>query len=419
MSENGHGGNGSAPRDADQGRLPVRPGNPLVPGLRGLRDPRHGPGADARTGRSAGEDGLHLRDRLRRALRLLHGHLRDARHPRPRPGAGDGIATSRDDLSVWVVSGDGDSLSIGGNHLIHALRRNVPIKLLLFNNQIYGLTKGQYSPTRRPGRSPSRPRSAPRTIPSTRSRWRSAPTPRSSPARSTSRRSTSPRPCAPPPSTRAQPSSRSTRTATSSTTAPSTRCAARKARPTRSALEHGKPIRFGADGERGVVRSADGGLAVADVAEVGEEALVVHDAHLARSQPRDRAGAARREPDRARPRSASSATYAAGLRRQPPAGAGARPTPAPRSATSTSCCARATPGPSPSPFPALSSASGRGRSPVSGACGDRALEAPARPSKSRRSQLDPRRRTGAAAGRRAPRSASRSDARGQVTLRRP
>src|ERR1051326_3340446 len=68
------------------------------------------------------------------------------------PALATGIATSREDLSVWVVSGDGDSLSIGGNHLIHALRRNVPIKLLLFNNQIYGLTKGQYSPTSEKGK---------------------------------------------------------------------------------------------------------------------------------------------------------------------------------------------------------------------------------------------------------------------------
>jgi 2-oxoglutarate ferredoxin oxidoreductase subunit beta len=63
-----------------------------------------------------------------------------------------GLATSRPDLSVWVVSGDGDSLSIGGNHLIHALRRNVNIKILCFNNQIYGLTKGQYSPTSEQGK---------------------------------------------------------------------------------------------------------------------------------------------------------------------------------------------------------------------------------------------------------------------------
>ncbi|MEO8850904.1 MAG: 2-oxoacid:ferredoxin oxidoreductase subunit beta [Allobranchiibius sp.] len=63
------------------------------------------------------------------------------------PAIATGLATSRADLSVWVVTGDGDALSIGGNHLIHALRRNVNIKILLFNNKIYGLTKGQYSPT--------------------------------------------------------------------------------------------------------------------------------------------------------------------------------------------------------------------------------------------------------------------------------
>jgi 2-oxoglutarate/2-oxoacid ferredoxin oxidoreductase subunit beta len=63
------------------------------------------------------------------------------------PAIATGLATARDDLSVWIVSGDGDSLSIGGNHLIHALRRNIPVNILLFNNQIYGLTKGQASPT--------------------------------------------------------------------------------------------------------------------------------------------------------------------------------------------------------------------------------------------------------------------------------
>ena len=67
------------------------------------------------------------------------------------PTFATGLATAREDLSVWVVTGDGDALSIGGNHLIHALRRNVNIKILLFNNEIYGLTKGQYSPTSRAG----------------------------------------------------------------------------------------------------------------------------------------------------------------------------------------------------------------------------------------------------------------------------
>ncbi|WP_226361803.1 2-oxoacid:ferredoxin oxidoreductase subunit beta [Pseudonocardia sp. ICBG1142] len=68
------------------------------------------------------------------------------------PTIATGLATSREDLSVWVVTGDGDALSIGGNHLIHALRRNVNIKILLFNNRIYGLTKGQYSPTSEVGK---------------------------------------------------------------------------------------------------------------------------------------------------------------------------------------------------------------------------------------------------------------------------
>ncbi|GLW29453.1 2-oxoacid:ferredoxin oxidoreductase subunit beta [Actinoplanes regularis] len=63
------------------------------------------------------------------------------------PAIATGLSASRPDLSVWVVTGDGDALSIGGNHLIHALRRNVNLKILLFNNRIYGLTKGQYSPT--------------------------------------------------------------------------------------------------------------------------------------------------------------------------------------------------------------------------------------------------------------------------------
>ena len=63
------------------------------------------------------------------------------------PAIATGLAVARPDLDVWVITGDGDGLSIGGNHLIHALRRNVDLKILLFNNQIYGLTKGQYSPT--------------------------------------------------------------------------------------------------------------------------------------------------------------------------------------------------------------------------------------------------------------------------------
>ncbi len=68
------------------------------------------------------------------------------------PAVATGLAMARPDLDIWVVSGDGDALSIGGNHLIHALRRNVNLNILMFNNQIYGLTKGQYSPTSEVGK---------------------------------------------------------------------------------------------------------------------------------------------------------------------------------------------------------------------------------------------------------------------------
>src|SRR4051794_25829391 len=67
------------------------------------------------------------------------------------PTFATGLKVARPDLSVWVITGDGDGLSIGGNHLIHAIRRNVDLKIILFNNEIYGLTKGQYSPTSRIG----------------------------------------------------------------------------------------------------------------------------------------------------------------------------------------------------------------------------------------------------------------------------
>jgi 2-oxoglutarate ferredoxin oxidoreductase subunit beta len=68
------------------------------------------------------------------------------------PAVATGLKMTRPDLQVWIVTGDGDALSIGGNHLIHVLRRNVGVKILLFNNRIYGLTKGQYSPTSEVGK---------------------------------------------------------------------------------------------------------------------------------------------------------------------------------------------------------------------------------------------------------------------------
>ena len=83
------------------------------------------------------------------------------------PAIATGLKLANPALDVWVVTGDGDGLSIGGNHLMHALRRNVGLKILLFNNEVYGLTKGQYSPTSRLGtRTPSSPVAAtPSTFP--------------------------------------------------------------------------------------------------------------------------------------------------------------------------------------------------------------------------------------------------------------
>jgi 2-oxoglutarate ferredoxin oxidoreductase subunit beta len=196
------------------------------------------------------------------------------------PAIATGIAASREDLSVWVVTGDGDSLSIGGNHLIHALRRNVPIKILLFNNQIYGLTKGQYSPTSEKGKI----------------------------TKSTPFGSEDP-PFNPLALALGAEASFVARTVDveKKHLAATLRAAAehdgaafieiyqncnvfndgafdavrgKGGAPNQIRLEHGKPIRFGADGERGVVRAPDGSLTVADLEDVGESALVVHDAHL-------------------------------------------------------------------------------------------------------------------------------------------
>ena len=95
------------------------------------------------------------------------------------PAIATGLAMARPDLDVWVITGDGDGLSIGGNHLIHALRRNVNLTILLFNNQIYGSDQGPVlADVASSARSPSRRRSARSTPRSTRCRWPSAPRPR-------------------------------------------------------------------------------------------------------------------------------------------------------------------------------------------------------------------------------------------------
>jgi 2-oxoglutarate ferredoxin oxidoreductase subunit beta len=198
------------------------------------------------------------------------------------PALATGLAAARPDLSVWVVSGDGDALSIGGNHLIHALRRDVPLKILLFNNRIYGLTKGQASPTSELGKvtksSPFGTTDAPfnpislalgagatfvaRTLDTDKQHL--------------------------PAMLRAAAAHPGAALIEIYQNCPVFNDGAFDAlteKKSRDAnvvvLEHGQPIRFGADGERGVIRGTDGDLAVVDVADVGEDALLIHDAQRA------------------------------------------------------------------------------------------------------------------------------------------
>ena len=178
------------------------------------------------------------------------------------------------------MTGDGDALSIGGNHLIHALRRNVPVKILMFNNQIYGLTKGQASPTSELGKvtksTPFGAQDEPfnplalalgagatfvaRTIDRDRAHMTEV--------------------------LRAAAQHKGSAFVEIYQNCPVFNDGAfaaltdkDRAAFNRIPLEHGEPIRFGADGEHGVARDADGDLAIVGVDDVGEDALVVHDAH--------------------------------------------------------------------------------------------------------------------------------------------
>ncbi len=198
------------------------------------------------------------------------------------PAIATGLAASRPDLSVWVITGDGDALSIGGNHLIHALRRNVNIKILLFNNRIYGLTKGQYSPTSEQGKvtkstpfgsldTPFNPVSlalgaeasfVARTIDSDRKHLTGI--------------------------LRAAADHRGTAfveiyqncpiyndDAFAAVTAPGSRD------EHLIRLEHGEPVRFGADGHLGLRFGQYGSLEAVDAADADPASLLTHDAHAA------------------------------------------------------------------------------------------------------------------------------------------
>ena len=194
------------------------------------------------------------------------------------PAIATGVAATRPDLAVWVITGDGDALSIGGNHLIHALRRNVNITIMLFNNRIYGLTKGQYSPTSELGKvtksTPSGSVDYPfnalslalgaeagfvaRTIDSDRAHLTNVLT-------------------------------EAIGYRGASLVEIYQNCPifnddafldlkGPKA-PGVIRLVHGEPVTFGPDGSKAVIRQADGSLAVADTADADPARIVVHDAH--------------------------------------------------------------------------------------------------------------------------------------------
>jgi 2-oxoglutarate/2-oxoacid ferredoxin oxidoreductase subunit beta len=195
------------------------------------------------------------------------------------PAIATGLSTSRPDLSVWVVTGDGDALSIGGNHLIHALRRNVNLRILLFNNEIYGLTKGQYSPTSPLGK-------VTKSTPMGSLDWPFNPLSLAIGAEATF-------------------VARSIDTDRSHLTDVLRAAAAhrgsafveifqncnifndgafdfvREDKSNRIYLSHGERIRFGEQNEKGVRQLPDGSAAIVDVAEAGEEALMTHDAQHA------------------------------------------------------------------------------------------------------------------------------------------
>ena len=194
------------------------------------------------------------------------------------PAIATGLATARPDLQVWVVMGDGDALSIGGNHLIHALRRNVNLKLLMFNNQIYGLTKGQYSPTSEQGKvtkstpfgsleRPFNPISVALGAEATFVARTMDVERRHLPAilrRAAGHRG----------SAFVEIYQNCNIFNDGAFLALASKEGGSK---NRIYLEHGKPIRFGADLERGVRMDKDGRLEIVDVSRVGEDALVIHD----------------------------------------------------------------------------------------------------------------------------------------------
>jgi 2-oxoglutarate ferredoxin oxidoreductase subunit beta len=194
------------------------------------------------------------------------------------PAVATGLAVTRPDLDVWVVTGDGDGLSIGGNHLIHALRRNVNLTILLFNNQIYGLTKGQISPTSERGK-------VTKSTP-----FGSLDTPFNPISLALGAEATFVARTHDMDRKHMQETFRRAHDHVGAAfveiyqncnvfnDGAFEKITGRDSRADNLIpLVHGEPIRFGADGRHGVVLEADGQMRVCEVAEVGEDRLLVHD----------------------------------------------------------------------------------------------------------------------------------------------
>jgi 2-oxoglutarate ferredoxin oxidoreductase subunit beta len=194
------------------------------------------------------------------------------------PAIATGLATARPDLHVWVVTGDGDGLSIGGNHFIHALRRNVNLKILLFNNQIYGLTKGQYSPTSEMGKVT---KSTP--FGSLEHPFNPISLAIGSEATFVARTIDVERKHLPEMLRRAAAHRGSAfieiyQNCNIFNDGAFVALTSKDGRSqNRIYLEHGKPIRFGPNSEKGVRTTEEGRLEIVDVSDVSEENLVVHD----------------------------------------------------------------------------------------------------------------------------------------------
>ena len=195
------------------------------------------------------------------------------------PAVATGIAVSRPDLHVWVITGDGDALSIGGNHLLHALRRNVNLTIILFNNQIYGLTKGQYSPTSEAGKVT---KSTP--FGSLDHPYNPVSLALGAEASFVARTHDMERKHMMETFRRAYAHHGASfvevyQNCNVFNDGAFEQILSKDARPQMLiSLEHGKPVRFGPEGEHGVVME-DGSARIVDVAEVGEDALLVHDEH--------------------------------------------------------------------------------------------------------------------------------------------